>query len=115
VRAKLFGVLVASALLSACATNRTDSDVVKAALAEQDIAQARLLKAIGSYCSARHDLVEARHRCVVEKNAEALVGDIAVFTPGSATGPGAWDLSGTHKSTSLEAWYPSHSRRLPTW
>lgn len=110
-RTTLFGVLVASALLSACATSRTDDDLVKAALADREIAQVRLLKAIGSYCSARHDLVEARHRCVVEKNAEVLVGDIAIFPPGSD----AWDLSGAHRSTPLGAWSPSGIRRLPTW
>jgi hypothetical protein len=115
VKTTLFGVLVASALLSACVTSRTDDDPVKAALADRETAQVRLLKAIGSYCSARHDLVEARHRCVVEKNAEALGGDIAAFPSGFTPGAGAWDLYGTQRSTSLGAWSPSGIRRLPTW
>jgi hypothetical protein len=88
VRTTLFSIL-AIALLSACVTHQidrdADRDLINAALTERNLAQARLIKAIGSYCSARHDLVDARYRCILDKTVEALGADKTVFAPGSAS------------------------------
>jgi hypothetical protein len=71
VRNRIRAMLVVSLLLAGCAGTHSENDALKAAREERDEAYARLLRAIGSYCS-RHEVLENRHRCLLEKRLELL-------------------------------------------
>jgi hypothetical protein len=49
-----------------------DEALVKEAVAQREMAYARLTKAIGSYCSIRYESLEAKQRCVLNKQMDLL-------------------------------------------
>ncbi|MER3423122.1 MAG: hypothetical protein C4293_07710 [Nitrospiraceae bacterium] len=63
---------------------------VREAFRQREDAYARLIKAIGSYCSMKHESLEARLGCVLDKQAEVqgirlgwieLRADLSMFDP----------------------------------
>lgn len=88
-------VILWGSILSGCTvslqmeTAGTEEALVNDAFRQRESAYARLMKAIGGYCSIKHEPLEARIGCVLDKQAEAQ--RIRMGPAGTGADRSMWD------------------------